>query len=160
MKYLDWKPTYSDNTLLIDAYEDMQMYSAAKASSIPLIIQLFENPKYDFLRFGRLPGSIDLFGHDILHILLSQNMAMKGEAYVIGYTMGSTKKITHFDIVIFKLISQFLYPRNYRFNAQALEVFIKGIEEGFNAKANNLNKVNFNSLLHKPLSEVRNILCI
>jgi len=91
MKYLDWEPKYSDDTLLVDAYKDMQSYSAADASSIPFIIQLFENPKYDFLRFGKVPGSIDLFGHDLIHILLGQDMSLPGEAYVIGYTMGSTK---------------------------------------------------------------------
>ena len=90
-------------------------------------LEIFENPKYDFFRFGRLPGAIDLFGHDLLHILLGQDMSMKGEAYVIGYTMGSTKKITGIDITIFKFISQFFYPKNYRFNAHALLVFRKGL---------------------------------
>ena len=160
MNYLHWSPFYSSETLLIDAYNDMQNYSLAKANTIPFIIQLFENPKYDFIRFGRLPGSIDLFKHDLLHILLNQDMSMHGEAYVIGYTMGSTKRVTAIDIIVFKLISRFIYPKNYKFDSHALSFFDTGIEDGYSSNAMDLNKVNFNRLLNKPLYEVRSLLKI
>lgn len=104
MKYLSWKPNYSDDTVLKDAYQDMKSFVIAESSDIPFIIQLFENPKYDFLRLGRLKGSIDLFGHDILHILLKQDMSLMGEAYVIGFTMGTSKKL---KILILKFLNLF-----------------------------------------------------
>ena len=161
LNYLEWDPsTYDYNITLLDAYRDMNRYSMAQKDSIPFIVQLFENPKYDFFRFGLLQGSISLFSHDLLHILLQKNMSMHGEAYVIGYTMGSTKKTSKFDIFLFEHITRFLYPKSYRFDKKAIKSFKHGIIDGYAHEVKDLHKIDYTQFMHKPLTEVRKILKI
>ena len=56
--------------------------------SIPLIIKLVENPKYFTSRL--FTGAVNLFTHDCIHIVLDRGLLVKDEAFVIGYTMGSS----------------------------------------------------------------------
>ena len=159
-KYTSWKPTYSDNTTLEDAYIDMQKYVTSTQDDIPWMVQLIENPKYRFFRFGLLQGSTSLLVHDLLHIIMSQSMNMSGEAYIIGFTMGSTKKITRLDLWIFRLFSKYLYPRDFRFNDIQLAIFKQGVVEGLISNAVDLHLSDPEELLQKPLIEVRSLLKI
>ena len=58
---------------------------------VPLIIKLTENPKYSSSRV--FTGAVDLFTHDCIHVLLGRGLLLKDEAFVIGYTMGSAKRM-------------------------------------------------------------------
>ena len=58
---------------------------------VPLIIKLVENPKYDI---GLFAGNISLHNHDCIHVLLGRGLQLKDEAFVIGYTMGTTQKMS------------------------------------------------------------------
>ena len=58
---------------------------------VPLIIKLVENPKYFTSKL--FTGAVDLFTHDCIHVLLGRGLLPKDEAFVIGYTMGSGKKM-------------------------------------------------------------------
>jgi len=138
----------------------MQKYTAANQDDIPFIVQLIENPKYRLFRFGFLKGSTSLFVHDLLHIILEQTMKMSGEAYVIGYTMGSTKKIRKIDIFIFSLFSKYLYPKKFRLKKKDLAIFSQGVKDGQFSKSHNLHSINPTELLHQPLSTIRKALKI
>jgi len=158
--YKLWKPEYTCDTILKDAYDDMKKYVTASQKDIPFIVQLIENPKYKFLRFGLLKGSTSLEVHDLLHIILKQTMHMSGEAYVIGFTMGSTKKTTKIDILIFSLFAKYLYPKVFRFNDDNLAIFNQGIMDGHKSTAVNLNEINTEMILQKSLSSIREMLKI
>ena len=56
-------------------------------SDIHWFVWLLENPKSPF----RLSGAVNLFNHDIIHILLNRGMDVDDEAYVIGFTMGNSE---------------------------------------------------------------------
>ena len=58
---------------------------------VPLVIKLTENPKY--ISSKLFTGAVDLFSHDCIHVLLGRGLLTKDEAFVIGYTMGSAKKM-------------------------------------------------------------------
>ena len=64
--------------------------SKLEAEDVPLIIKLVENPKYDI---GLFAGNVSLYNHDCIHLLLGRGLRVKDEAFVIGFTMGSTKKM-------------------------------------------------------------------
>lgn len=157
MKYLKWNPeSYKDNILLKEAYLDFSNFTTTNIQNdIPLIVRFFENPKYDKYRFNRLKGSISLFNHDILHILLKQNMDMNAEAFVIGYTMGNANKNTFFDIWLYKIVSQYLFPKQYRFSKKHLIYFDKGFKLGTNNSFKNIHQIDFKKYFHKSLREIR-----
>ena len=72
---------------------------------VPLVIKLTENPKYAIARF--FGGALDLFSHDCIHVLLGRGLLVKDEAFVIGYTMGSSKKMKRWRRNLFMFISKY-----------------------------------------------------
>ena len=72
---------------LEESLSTMKDFSLAQ-EDIPFIIKLVENPKYDV---GLFAGYVDLFTHDCIHVLLGRGLLIKDEAFVIGYTMGSSR---------------------------------------------------------------------
>ncbi len=74
---------------------------------VPFIIRLIENPKY---RFSFFPGAVSLLNHDCIHVVLGRGVLLKDEAFVIGYMMGSTRKMQTLKSKLFLFISKSLYP--------------------------------------------------
>ncbi|MGL5938882.1 MAG: hypothetical protein ACRC2S_00625 [Waterburya sp.] len=79
-----------------------------------------------------LPGNICLYNHDLLHILLEQDLSPGGEAFVIGFSMGNNPSTKKTHVIIYKFFSQYLYPQKYRFNRQHLIQFDWGYSYGRN----------------------------
>jgi len=120
-------------------------------SDIPLIIKLVENPKYDI---GLFAGNVDLRSHDCIHVLLGRGLLVKDEAFVIGYTMGTTKKMPRWRRNLFMFISKYLYPEDYRFGEEERYVFNSAVMMGSKCPTD-LSKVNFGDLEEHKVSETR-----
>ena len=120
---------------------------------VPLIIKLVENPKYDI---GLFSGNVDLHSHDCIHILLSRGLLVKDEAFVIGFTMGTTKKTQRWRRNLFMFISKYFYPKGYEFREEERYVFNSAVLLGQKC-ATDLSKVNFHDkkILTMKLSELR-----
>ena len=118
----------------------------------PFIVKLVENPKYDF---GLFAGNVDLFTHDCIHILLGRGLLVKDEAFVIGFTMGSTKKLTKFKQWLFLLITKYLYPSGYRFQNEEANIFKTASLLARRMNCEDLSKIEFENLLEDNLKKVR-----
>jgi len=124
---------------------------------VPLRIKLVENPKYMTSKlFG---GAVDLFTHDCIHVALGRGLLVKDEAFVIGYTMGSTKKISRFKRNLFMFFSKYLYPEGYKFREEERFVFNMGVMAGNKCKVD-LTTVNFKDHLDVTTHRLRNRLGI
>ena len=99
--------------------EALQSMGGDPPSSIPFLLWLLENPDSPIA----LPGKIDLYRHDCLHLLLDRGFSLYDEAFVVGFTMGNdvqTQKNSNFilmaaliePILILKFF-QVLYQSNY-----------------------------------------------
>jgi len=119
---------------------------------IPLIIKLTENPNYRTAR--HLGGAVDLFTHDCVHILLSRGILLKDEAFVIGFTMGSSKKMKRWRRNLFMFISKHLYPEGYKFGEEERFVFNAGVALGSQCPTD-LTEVDFSKLLDYKIKGVR-----
>ena len=124
---------------------------------IPLRIKLVENPKWFTSEF--FSGAVDLFAHDCVHVLLGRGLLLKDEAFVIGYTMGSTKKVSRFKRNLFMFCSKYLYPKGYRFGEEERFIFNLGIRAGSQC-GEDLTKINFNDYIHRTPNGVRRLLGI
>jgi len=137
------------NTTLHDAVQKIMVDSQA---NIPFIIWLFENPSSPIA----LPGSIDLYGHDCLHILLDRvELSLAEEAFVIGFTMGNDQRTSWFHKLLFKVISSTLYPRKYRFSWKDFRSFDAGFLYGRSLPFQNLNQIDFRAYQHQTVTQVR-----
>ena len=60
--------------------------------------------------------------HDYIHILLGRGLTLMDEAFVIGFTMGSTDRVSTREQNLFSFINQVLYPKPYRFTEDGMKV--------------------------------------
>ena len=126
--YTEWHlPLHEDTRTVRDVLTEFQQFGNIK---IPTIIQLTENPKYKWFNDKLFPGAVTLSHHDVVHILLARGMLPKDEAFVIGYTMGSTKRLKPWQTKLYCMVAKFLYPNVYRFNDDDIVVFNNAVKVG------------------------------
>ena len=119
---------------------------------VPLIIKLTENPKYDF---GLFPGYVTLQNHDAIHIVLGRGVLLKDEAFIIGFTMGSTKRMNNLRERIFLLITRYLYPDGYKFYRSERDIFRKAANLAKSMNCADLSTVDFNQYIDYNLDQIR-----
>jgi hypothetical protein len=133
---------------LVDALAAMK---GDPSDAIPLVVRLLENPASPLA----LPGMIDLYRHDCLHLLLGRGFSLHDEAFVVGFTMGNDLRTNGLHLAIFKFCSMLFYPRSYRFNRSHLPCFDAGVALGRKARLRNINQLDFRLLEHQPLRILR-----
>ena len=124
---------------------------ALSPEEVPFIIRLIENPKYDIGLFG---GATTLGTHDCLHVLLGRGLLPKDEAFVIGYTMGSTKNLSRWRKNLFLFFTKYLYPEGYKFKEEERFVFNMGAMAG-SLCSTDLSGVNFDAFTNNTLFSLR-----
>ena len=120
---------------------------------IPFIVWLLENPD----SMLALPGKINLYNHDCLHILLDLGISLDDEAFVVGFTMGNDLKTNRSHLAIFKILSKLLYPKEYNFNEAQFKLFDLAFSYGRKLRFKNLNELDFKVHEEKTVGELRNL---
>ena len=144
-------PLSSKSRKLYSVLEEMEPFSL-NPKDVPLTIKLFENPRYSTSKF--FDGAVDLFTHDCIHVILGRGLLVKDEAFVIGYTMGSTKNISRWRKNLFLFITKYLYPKGYKFGEEERFVFNMGLMAGSRCGAN-LAQIKFSDLSETPIYQIR-----
>jgi hypothetical protein len=144
-------PEELDQFTLKEAYLTLEGDPPLK---IPFLVRLIEDP--DSLL--SLPGRIDLYSHDCLHLLLKQGFTSTGEAYVVGFTMGNDLKTNWFHLLLFKLIARFLYPHPYRHSKEEFQIFDAGFARGRELQIKDLNQATFKGWQNITLPQLRKAL--
>lgn len=147
-------PLSCQEQTLRSAYNELQSFGM-KQDDVPYIIQMVENPKFDLPGFDIFHGATNLETHDYLHILLGRGIRPKDEAFVIGFTMGSTDRVSTTEERLFSFFTKYLYPKNYRFTDGDLRVFRDATKLGFISDCEPLHQVDYKQYLDWPLREVR-----
>ena len=133
-------------------------HMAAGQDDIPLVVQLVENPKFDIPGINLFNGAVDLFTHDCIHALLGRGMLPKDEAFVIGFTMGSTDRVTTSEERLFALAAKYLYPGPFKFSDEEIHVFKDAVRLGFVSDCRSLSAVDYKPYLDTPVGELRRTL--
>ena len=113
-------------------------------SKIHWFVWLLENPKSPL----SLTGAIDLYNHDIIHLLLKRDMEVKDEAMVIGFTMGNSETTSSWVRGLFEFCAKYLYPVGYRFDEQDLLEYERGFAYGYSRPKRNIHLENFVTSKH------------
>ncbi|MDX1920960.1 MAG: hypothetical protein SFU25_09540 [Candidatus Caenarcaniphilales bacterium] len=150
----DWNPGLNNGNLTLK--EVLNTLPGNKQEQIHFLVKLLENPQSKLA----LPGSVDLFNHDCIHILLGRGLLPQDEAFVIGFTMGCSKGMNPFYRWIYEIASSNLYPPIYRFDKNELQVYNLALKAGEESGTDELHKVDFKALLNSKVQEIRNLLKI
>lgn len=149
--YRDWYVPFDyDQISLRQGLASLEKLGAP-AEEIPFVVRLFENPE----GLSLLPGSVDLHQHDCIHLILGRGLLPKDEAFIIGFTMGSTKQMSSWEEKLFTWISQYIYPEVYRFSAEDLQVFKDAIHLAQISHCTSFDSINFDQYLDLSLKEIR-----
>lgn len=151
----DWRVPLSDRTTTLKQARDALAEIGIAQSDVPLLVQLIENPRYDLPGFDLFHGATDLATHDQIHMLLGRGLLAKDEAFVIGFTMGSTDRVSQTEEALYGFFARFLYPRSYRFSESDLRVFRDAVRLGFVSDSQPLHQADYAALQHLTLPEAR-----
>jgi hypothetical protein len=121
------------------------------ASTVPWYVALLENPASPLA----LAGAVDLFAHDCVHILLGRGLLQQDEAFVLGFTMGSSRRCSAWQAALFRFCARRVYRGTYRFSALDDEVFAFALVAARRLRCMPLDSVDFRAALERPLSELR-----
>lgn len=133
---------------------------AAEQNDIPIIIRLIENPRFDIPCVNIFEGAVDLYDHDAIHILLGRGLLPKDEAFVIGFTMGSTNRVGSMEQKLYSLAAKYLYPGPYKFSDDDIQVFKDAVHLGYVSDCQPLSEVCYKDYQDLSLREIRNKLGI
>ncbi len=158
-RWQDWLIPIDCQNVTLQSALDSAGHIAAKPEEIPLIIRLCENPTFEIPGFG-FEGAVTLQDHDCIHALLGRGLLSKDEAFVIGFTMGSTNRISTAQEKIFQWAARYLYPKNYRFDDEDIHIFKDALRLGFISDCQPLNRVDYQTLTSKTLRDIRSELGI
>ena len=131
----------------IEKWQDNSTYK--EPSTIHWFVWLLENPKSPI----SLTGAIDLYNHDIIHILLDRGMLNRDEAMVIGFTMGNSETTNSRVRWLFEFCARYLYPVSYRFNEYDLLEFERGFAYGYTRSRRNIHLAKFD--VKRDIEEIR-----
>ncbi len=144
-----WNPGLDNGERILG--EVLSSMPQVEASSIPWQIRLLENPSSRFA----LPGAITLQRHDAIHVLLGRGLRAQDEALVIGFTMGATKALKHWQEAFFAFATKHFYPKPYNFEDADINALKLGFGAGATSKANRLERFPFEDHFDKTVNEVR-----
>ena len=155
ISYRDWYVPYlQDHITLGEAHQSMSLVRA-EAEEIPLMVQLVENPKFQIPGFHLFHGAVDLLQHDYIHIALGRGLLEKDEAFTIGFTMGTTNKVTTAEERLYSIVAQYLYPKVYKFDKDDIEVFKNAVRLGYISACVPLDEFDFSSCIDMTLRDLR-----
>jgi hypothetical protein len=151
-----WNVPLSRGDLNLGETYDLMTQNGAEQHDIPFIVQLVENPKYQhwWNPFSDT-GAVCLQNHDYIHLLLGRGMLPKDEAFVIGFTMGSTNIMTTWKKKMYLFFSQYLYPKHYKFTEEERHVYTDAAKLGFISDCTPLHTIDMTKLRHMTISEAR-----
>ena len=82
------------------------------------------------------------------------------EAFVIGFTMGSTHQVSTAEESLFRKITKHIYPHIYRFEDNDIAVFKDAVRLGSISRCTPLDNFNFEPWLNHDLKTIRDALMI
>ncbi len=146
---MTWTPSLADSERSLGSmYAEMPKDPAA---AVPWYVRCLENPESSLA----LAGAIDLFGHDCIHILLGRGLLGQDEAFVIGYTMGASRRSSPWQERLFSFCARHVYQGPYRFRAADAEVFSLASRAAQCSPGAALHDVDFRSWWERPVGELR-----
>lgn len=149
LKWNEWNPGLDNGNLLLgDVYETLP---ASPPTAIPEEIRALENPESP----EAFPGAISLERHDCIHILLGRGLLPQDEAFVIGFTMGASKRVTKLQYEMFRSLAVHWYPKPYNFSDEDLFSFDLGFAKGEHSDANSLEFFPFERFMDYKIGDLR-----
>ena len=154
-RWNEWIVPLSVKDVTLRAILDSAAHMKAGQDDIPFVVQLFENPRFKMPFMKLFSGAADINTHDCIHALLGRGLLAKDEAFVIGFTMGSTRRITHTAEMLFTLATKYLYPAPYKFNDDEIQIYKDALRLGYISNCQPLNRIDYTKYMDWEINRLR-----
>ncbi len=84
----------------------------------------------------------------------------KDEAFVIGFTMGSSNRVSSTEEKLYALAAKYLYPGPYKFNDEDIQIFKDAVRLGYISDCDDLADVDYSQYMQWNVDDVRRLLHI
>lgn len=155
-----WHLPLAHDQLTLEQALDSMAQVGENPQAVPLMVQLVENPRYRVPGIDLFHGRVELQQHDAIHVLLGRGLLNKDEGFTIGFTMGSSRKVSTVEEELFVTIASNLYPEPYRFNADDIAVFRDALRLAYIMDCKSLENIDFRALTKFKLDDIRSRLGI
>lgn len=151
----EWYMPLSRNDITLrEAYTEVAAFGNGQGE-VPFIVQLLEHPKYQIPGMPLFHGAVTLLQHDYIHIVLGRGFTIADEAFVIGFTMGTTDRVSTFEAWLYCMAARFLYPKAYRFRKDHARIFRDAVAAGYISGCKSLDLYDFEPDMDLTLGEIR-----
>lgn len=155
LSYKEWTIPFGEDGMTLRQAHASLMAVGEGRESIPFMVKLVENPKYRLPGVTLFHGAVGLEQHDYIHLILGRGLLPKDEAFAIGFTMGTTNRVSTTEEVLFGWIAKNLYPDLYKFTPEDIKVFQDAVKLGFISECRPLDQVDFTQWMDVSLREIR-----
>ena len=151
----DWHlPLGRGEVSMRDALAEVLTFGNAQ-TEVPLMVRLIENPSYRIPGLEIFHGAVTLRQHDFIHLILGRGFTLADEAFVIGFTMGTTDKVSTLEAWMYCMAASHLYPKAYRFKPDHARIFRDAVAAGYISACLPLDTFNFEEVIDLSLREIR-----
>jgi len=149
MNWKDWNPGLDNDHLTMR--EVLGSLPGNDPEEISKIVKFFENPDSPFA----FKGAVSLERHDCIHILLGRGLLSQDEAFVIGFTMGTSKALSKTELAVFKLLVRYIYPHPYKMTANDLKIYELAVQRGHECRVEKIYDFPFENYYDETLGDLR-----
>jgi quaternary ammonium compound-resistance protein SugE len=149
---LSWQPGLDNGARCLgELFDEMPTTPGAP---IPWYVRLVSDPRGPLAA----PGSLALLERRCIHILLGRGLTSRDQAFVAGFTAGTTRPGRRWRLRLFRFYMRHLCPRSARWSRAEDEIFAYGFEAGRRGATSPLHRAPFLGLMDRPLAEIREAL--
>lgn len=152
-----WFIPFSRDDITLQMGLDSITAIPTEEDDLPLMVQLAQTPQLQKPGSSLFIPGMNVFQHDCIHLLLGRGFLTMDEAFTIGFTMGSSKKMTSSEHSLYAFLSQYIYPEIYKFTQHELAVFKDGIKLSFISNCMPLDQFNFDDWRDEPIGKIREV---
>lgn len=124
-------------------------------SELPLMLRLQRDPDLSFLGQLVFQAGLDQHQHDCIHILLGRGLLPMDQAFVLGFTLGSSKKGSMPESKLHAEVGRHFYKKVQLFSESESAVFKEGIKLAYLSFCAPLDNFDFRPWHNQPLRDIR-----
>lgn len=150
----DWYlPLHQDSMTLMSALASVPPLS--NKSELPLMLRLQRDPDLSFLGQLVFHSGVDEHQHNCIHILLGRGLLPMDQAFVLGFTLGSSRKGSTPEHRLHAEVGRHFYKHVPLFSESEGAVFKEGIKLAYLSFCAPLDSFDFQPWHNQSLREIR-----
>lgn len=150
----DWHIPFQQDNLTLRAARDSVPPTMGQVE-LPLMLRLQRDPELSFLGQLVFKAGLDQQQHDCIHILLGRGMLPMDQAFVLGFTIGCSRKGCLPEHRLYSDVGRHFFKQVHLFDDAEAAVFKEGIKQAYLSFCAPLENFDFMPWYDQTLRQLR-----